>query len=498
MADIVSKILVRQGTDSQRRTANATGIVFSSGEPAFCTDTKRLYIGDGSTAGGISVGSKNLGAVSVLFGTYQNNFSYEAIRTFTTSGAAPGDFIYDKTTRNIYTLSSVSTFPPLTSDLVKYDSIVLVNNDQFQLVNNVLNIKQGGIKKELLDFGVVDGATLEKPDVSSGLRIKNGGVQNQHFANAPAYSVKGNVLTTAGTPTDIIVGPSQFIGRTSTSTLTSIPLSAIIQDAGIQGTNGITVSVDNEISLDTNYFVAAPAPTPSLTINVPVRNLFSLTTEGRAYLSAGLSVKGSTDTAGNMTINGTGYVSNDLRVLGNLYAPSISGNTSITLQKPTIVNGNFSVNGAGLTNDITGNINNITGITNVIGNTTVTGGLTITSDTSVQGSIYCTNDIVAYYTPSDEHIKDNIKPIGFALEKISYLKGCEFKYNNQAPQHLQNKDSYGLIAQDVERVLPNAVDIRPNGFKGVNYEAIIPLLIQAIKELQKEVNELKSSKCCNK
>ena len=67
MADTVTKILIRQGTDVQRRTAEGTGVVFSSGEPGYTVDTKRLFIGDGSTSGGNPIGIANLGRVITLY-----------------------------------------------------------------------------------------------------------------------------------------------------------------------------------------------------------------------------------------------------------------------------------------------------------------------------------------------------------------------------------------------------------------------------------------------
>ena len=52
----------------------------------------------------------------------------------------------------------------------------------------------------------------------------------------------------------------------------------------------------------------------------------------------------------------------------------------------------------------------------------------------------------------------------------------------------------GVIAQEVEKVIPEIVQTRDNGYKAVKYEKIVPLLIEAIKELQAEVQELKNSK----
>ena len=66
----ITKILIRQGTDVQRRTADSTGVILDRGEPGYCIDTKRLFIGDGITPGGSAIGIQNLGTVTSLFGNY--------------------------------------------------------------------------------------------------------------------------------------------------------------------------------------------------------------------------------------------------------------------------------------------------------------------------------------------------------------------------------------------------------------------------------------------
>jgi hypothetical protein len=89
-------------------------------------------------------------------------------------------------------------------------------------------------------------------------------------------------------------------------------------------------------------------------------------------------------------------------------------------------------------------------------------------------------DIVAFYT-SDKALKDNIKKIDKPLEKITKLNGVTFEWNDKQCTHT-GKD-VGVIAQDVEQVIPEAVTTRENGYKAVKYEKIIPLLIESIKEL---------------
>jgi hypothetical protein len=107
------------------------------------------------------------------------------------------------------------------------------------------------------------------------------------------------------------------------------------------------------------------------------------------------------------------------------------------------------------------------------------------------GNITCAQDIIAYASLSDKRLKTDLTKIDNSLSKVNTLNGYEFIFNNDAPKHLVNKKSYGLIAQEVEEVLPHAVDQRPSGFKGVDYEKIIPLLVECIKELKSEIDDLK-------
>jgi hypothetical protein len=108
------------------------------------------------------------------------------------------------------------------------------------------------------------------------------------------------------------------------------------------------------------------------------------------------------------------------------------------------------------------------------------------------GRIDASNDIVAYST-SDERLKYNIVPISNPISKIEAIGGYTFDWK---PEH---KDLHGfeghdvgVIAQEIESILPEIVTTRDTGYKAVKYEKIVPLLIEAIKDLQKQIDELKS------
>lgn len=112
------------------------------------------------------------------------------------------------------------------------------------------------------------------------------------------------------------------------------------------------------------------------------------------------------------------------------------------------------------------------------------------------GNLFATNDITAF--ASDERLKTNIEPLENALDKVLALSG--FTYNfNEIGQSLgfDTTITYvGVSAQQVQAVLPEAVKPAPadSNYITVQYEKLVPLLIEAIKELKAEINELKGVK----
>jgi hypothetical protein len=110
--------------------------------------------------------------------------------------------------------------------------------------------------------------------------------------------------------------------------------------------------------------------------------------------------------------------------------------------------------------------------------------------TNTAGRFEASNDIVAYST-SDKRWKNNIVKIDSPLEKISQINGVEFDWIEDEPFHGNKGHDVGIIAQEIELVIPEAVQTRESGMKAVQYDKIIPLLIESIKEQQKQIDELK-------
>jgi len=120
-------------------------------------------------------------------------------------------------------------------------------------------------------------------------------------------------------------------------------------------------------------------------------------------------------------------------------------------------------------------------------------GLTYDGSTlAVTGAITATGDVTAY-SSSDRRLKDNINPIPDALNKVMSISGVEFDWNEKADSVNTGHD-FGVIAQEILDILPEAVKQRDTGYLAVRYDRIIPLLVEAVKELNKEIKELKSKK----
>ena len=119
-----------------------------------------------------------------------------------------------------------------------------------------------------------------------------------------------------------------------------------------------------------------------------------------------------------------------------------------------------------------------------------TGALIVSGGLGVLNTINAGGDVIAYAS-SDERLKDNIKPIENPLDKISQISGNTFDWNSEK-QNIYNGKDYGVIAQEIQKVMPELVDTRDSGYLAVKYDKIVPLLIESIKELKKQIEELKS------
>jgi hypothetical protein len=222
-----------------------------------------------------------------------------------------------------------------------------------------------------------------------------------------------------------------------------------------------------------------------------------------------LVITGSIVTTG--TINGltfsTGIVSSSAQTIANLPTGVVSGSAQTIANLPTgTVSGSSQITAGSTTNFATDVKTQLNSNTVVSGSSQVTLSSTTGGSTSsnvqfnslgigmaasaTAGRIDATNDIVAY-SSSDIRFKENITPIENALDKISKISGntYDWKAENKIEHGYEGND-VGVIAQEIEVVLPQLVQTRENGYKAVKYDKLVALLIEGIKEQQTQIHSL--------
>lgn len=107
----------------------------------------------------------------------------------------------------------------------------------------------------------------------------------------------------------------------------------------------------------------------------------------------------------------------------------------------------------------------------------------LTYHLEVSGSIRASDSLLAN---SDRRLKEDISKLNNGLDKVVKLEGVTYKWIGK------EKTNIGFIAQDIQKILPEVVSEDNNEYLSVNYNAVIPVLVEAIKELKEEINELKS------
>jgi hypothetical protein len=114
---------------------------------------------------------------------------------------------------------------------------------------------------------------------------------------------------------------------------------------------------------------------------------------------------------------------------------------------------------------------------------------TFTANQIVSGSITATGDVVAFST-SDRRHKNNIVLISDALSKVNKLNGVTWEWNEDVDSATKETPKTGLIAQEVQEVLPEVVKERQDGFLALDYSKMMGLMVEAIKEQQTQIHSL--------
>ena len=368
--------------------------------------------------------------------------------------------------------------------LSQFDGPVTFNSDLRLSDNTKQLITEASLRAQDAKFR----STLNSTATTNGAVVIDGGV-----GIAKSVYIGGD-----------IIGAGTFDGQSNISGITSITAGTFFGDgAGLQNT-GSTLSAAS----GTQRIVLTSLTTGQMTTTATDGDLtFDASTNTLNCPNLNGSLTGTADTA-TLSTNVVGAAN---RVLFNNATNTTTTTGNFTYDGTQLnVAGNVRANGIrlgftdGTTIDtVTGDLKLTSSNNKVVISSTLassskdTGALVVEGGLGVEGSIHAGNDIIAF-SSSDVSLKKDITPIENALEMINKISGNTFTWNTGI-QHLipyenGTKDT-GILAQEVEALgLPGVTTTRGDGVKAVRYERLIPVLIEAVKELTAKVKSLESNK----
>ena len=336
------------------------------------------------------------------------------------------------------------------------------------------------------------------------------------------YTKDTGTLILSGSGVGLTVSNTAVLGATivsgNTSLLGDVTVAANI---AITGT-GFAFTVSN------NAVIAKTLITDSITSNTLVRTAIinasgtafvngitantlirtsTLNSNGPAYLDSVFAntvvyspiFNSSTSCFFNDLTANTLITTTNLTATGSIISPTITSNiTSTGVSTSSTPNSNTSNTQIATTGFVKNVLNSGNTFDIIVSNLATTSNVQIyslgvgTSASATAGEIRATNNITAYY--SDDRLKTRLGNIENALAKVMSLNGFQYEANETAQAlGYTVKPEIGLSAQEVQAVLPEVVVPAPIDaqYLTVHYERVIPLLVEAIKELKKEVDDLK-------
>lgn len=288
-------------------------------------------------------------------------------------------------------------------------------------------------------------------------------------------NISGSPITTSGTITiNIPTASSTARGLlSSTDWSTFNGKQAALNGTGFVKISGTTISYDNS----TYYLTSNPSGYTS--------NTGTVTSVSGTGTVSGLTLSGTVTTSGNLTLGGSLSLTSGQITTGLGYTPYNSTNPSGYITGLSFDGLSSKTGGTG-TYQTSGDFR-----APIFYDSNNTAYYFYGSSTG--DSIRVAGDVVAYY--SDARLKDIKENIPNALEKLMTLDGFYYEPNEIAQSFgYEKKLQVGLSAQQVEAILPEIIKDAPigNGYKTVDYSKLVPLLVEAIKEQQSQIEELKA------
>ncbi len=375
--------------------------------------------------------------------------------------------------------------------------------------------------------GIVSGAAQVTPLLPTG--VVSGSSQ------VVGSSITTNTITIGSTSTALGGTSTTLAGLTSVSstgftgaltgnasTATTLQTARTINGTSFNGSADITipnlVSGSAQITAGSTTGFATAVKT-QLDTNTVVSGSSQINATATTNWATGIKTRLDAETvvSGSRTISGITLGSNlaTLTIGTGLSGTSYNGSTGVTIANTGVLSvttntglstnasatGNVTITNTGVTSAVAGTGVGVSGATGAV---TISIGQAVGTTDNVRfgsigvgmaasgtsGRIDAAGDIVAFST-SDRNFKENITPIENPIQKIRQISGntYDWKVENKDIHGFEGND-VGVIAQEIEEVLPQLVTTRETGYKAVKYDKLVALLIEGIKEQQLQIEKL--------
>ena len=476
------KSLIDDADASTARTTLGLGTAATASSGSFFASDGTLNIATNVT-GTLAVGNGGTGATTL------NNL-------ITLSTHTTGNYVATLTAGNLIDLQNNSgegATPTIDVDLTEASEATIANGDYILFLDGGAT---GATKKEALAdlVGLMAGGNLSASGIE--ISVDSGDFaaadHNQNLATAVTGTLAvGNGGTGATTLNNLITLGTHTTGNY----VTNIAAGAGIDVSG-GGSETATVTITAEDSAadnkgavivagGTNCSVGYSSGTATVNVSTTAYKLHD-DVESPALGGTGVST---TTAYKNVLDDETWTFANTVIVNGSRMDVLGDNDRRITF-------GDIGTPGANSSHNVRGRSDGLyfnAPVTHVF---EVNGGAEFTLNGSVAlfaGTIRGEADVVAYYS-SDPSLKENKKLINNPLDKISQIGGYSFDWKDEAKNkvgdHLVGKD-YGVMADEIQSLFPELVNTRSNGIRAVKYDKLVPLLIEGIKELKQQLDNIK-------
>jgi hypothetical protein len=428
------------------------------------TVTQNLVILGSSSIQNVSSSTLNIGTNLITVAVNQPSVRFGGIAVIDSGSAgASGSFLYDSVQDEFIFVHRGNGTNVTSSHFVlgpeTYDNL----GNETYLTNN--RLPKGTGKEHLVDSNISDDGTT--------VNITG------------ALTVTGNITGPIRATNGLVSGSSQITLQSTTgftaydtalATITGSLILSASNDASKFTTLATTTGSINTSLSNLNTF-SGSALTRLTALEVETSNLESFTSSINTTIKTRLNAETVVSGSGQINVaSTTGDIALGTRTSGN-YVATITAGTGVSSTGATT--------GEGIAHTIS--IGQAVATTDNVRFASIGVGM---AASGTAGRIDAANDIVAFST-SDIRLKENITPIPNAIEKIRKISGNTYDWKAELKDvHGYEGNDVGVIAQEVEAVLPQLVQDRDNGYKAVKYDKLVALLIEGIKEQQQHIDNL--------